>query len=244
MPKYLMKIKYDGTRYHGWQVQDNAVTVQQTVQDAFEAFLGIRPNITGCSRTDSGVHAKEYCFHFDCDKDISDDGLIRALNTKLPDDISAFYCKKADDGFHSRYSVKSKRYEYLFYDGKFRDPFYSKYSWLMKKTLDEKVLDKAAKQFIGKYDFIGFCSSGASVTDTVRQVFDSGVVREGNIVKFYVEADGFLYNMVRIMAGTLYSVSLGKTSADDIKNIILSKDRKKAGITAPPQGLFLSAVNY
>lgn len=244
MPRYLMKIKYDGTFYHGWQVQDNALTVQQSVQDAFEKFLGYRPNVTGCSRTDSGVHAKEYCFHFDCDKDISEVGFVKGLNTKLPDSISAFSCRKVVDDFHSRYCVKSKRYEYFFFDGDFRDPFYSKYSWFVKNRLDESLMDKAAKSFVGRFDFIGFCSSGSSVEDTVRDVFDAGVVRDGETVKFYVEADGFLYNMVRIMAGTLYGVSLGKIKAEDIESIILSKDRKKAGITAPPQGLFLTSVNY
>ena len=244
MSRYLMKIKYDGSCYHGWQVQDNAETVQKQVQDALESIMSIRPNVTGCSRTDSGVHAKEYCFHFDSNLNISAESYVKAINTKLPQDISAFDCQLVDDDFHSRYSVKSKRYEYYFYDADVRDPFYSKYSWLMKQKLDENLLDKAAKQFIGKFDFSGFCSSGSSVSDTLRTVYDAGVKREGDTVVFYVEADGFLYNMVRIMAGTLYFVSQGKIECDDIKNIILSKSREKAGVTAPANGLFLSKVNY
>ncbi|MBQ5590399.1 MAG: tRNA pseudouridine(38-40) synthase TruA [Clostridia bacterium] len=244
MSKYLMKIMYDGTEYHGWQVQENALTVQQKVQDAFESFLGFRPNVTGCSRTDSGVHAKEYCFHFECDSNMSEQSFVKAMNSKLPDDISAFSCNKVDDDFHSRYSVKSKRYEYYFYDGDERNPFYSKFSWLVKNKLDENLLDSAAKKFIGKYDFSGFCSSGSSVSNTVRTVYDAGVRRDGDLVVFYVEADGFLYNMVRIMAGTLYFVSVDKIKTDDIVNIILSKDRNRAGVTAPPYGLFLSKVNY
>ena len=244
MSRYLMKIKYDGSRYHGWQVQDNALTVQVEVQNALEAIIGTRPNVTGCSRTDSGVHAKEYCFHFDSDLDLSGEAYVKAMNTKLPQDISAFYCEKKDDEFHSRYSVKSKRYEYCFFDGDVRDPFYSKYSWFMKQKLDENLLDKAAKEFIGTYDFSGFCASGSSVKDTVRTVFDAGVKRIGDTVIFYVEADGFLYNMVRIMAGTLYFVSLGKIVVDDIKNIIESKNRDNAGVTAPANGLFLTKVNY
>ena len=244
MSRYLMKIKFDGTAYHGWQVQDNAKTVQEEVQNALESFLKYRPNVTGCSRTDSGVHAKEYCFHFDCDLKISEQGFVKAMNTKLPQDIAAFYCEKVSDDFHSRYSVKSKKYEYYFFDGEERDPFYSKFSWFMKKRLNETELDKAEKHFIGKYDYSGFCSSGSSVNDTVRKVFDAGVCRKGNTVVFYVEADGFLYNMVRIMAGTLYYVSLGKLNEDEIKDIILSKERSRAGVTAPPQGLFLSKVNY
>ena len=244
MSRYLMKIKYDGTCYHGWQVQNNAETVQKQVQDALESIMNIRPNVTGCSRTDSGVHAKEYCLHFDSDLNMSAESYVKAINTKLPQDISAFDCQLVDDDFHSRYSVKSKRYEYYFYDADVRDPFYSKYSWHMKQRLDENLLDKVAKQFIGKNDFSGFCSSGSSVQDTVRTVFDAGVKREGNMVVFYVEADGFLYNMVRIMAGTLYFVAIGKIEVNEIKDIILSKTREKAGVTAPANGLFLSKVNY
>lgn len=244
MPRFLMKIKYDGTNYHGWQVQPNGITVQEEVQNALENILKIRPNVTGCSRTDSGVHAKEYCFHFDADCNISESGFVNAMNTKLPPDIAVFDCKIVDSNFHSRYSVKSKKYEYYFFDGETRNPFYSKYSWFVKNKLDESELNFAAKQFIGKYDFSGFCSSGSSVTDTTREVFDAGVKRQGNLVVFYVEADGFLYNMVRIMAGTLYYVSIGKIKPDEIKNIILSKERDKAGKTAPPNGLFLSKVNY
>ncbi len=244
MPKYLMTIKYDGTAYHGWQVQKNAITVQQCVQDALESFLGFRPDVTGCSRTDSGVHAKEYCFHFESSANISEQGYVKAINTKLPDDISASDCKKVNDDFHARYSVKTKRYDYLFFDGETRNPFYSKYSWHIDKKLDEKLLDNAAKEFIGKYDFSGFCSTGSSVEDTVREVFSASVKRQGDLVIFSIEADGFLYNMVRIIAGTLYFVAIGKIDINDIKDIILSKNRNKAGITAPPQGLFLSKVNY
>lgn len=244
MPRFLMKIKYDGTNYHGWQVQPNGITVQEEVQNALENILKVRPNVTGCSRTDSGVHAKEYCFHFDADCNISESGFVNAMNTKLPQDIAAFDCKIVNNDFHSRYSVKSKKYEYYFFDGDTRNPFYSKYSWFVKNKLDENILDVAAKQFIGKYDYSGFCSSGSSVTDTIRNVFDAGVKRQGDLVVFYVEADGFLYNMVRIMAGTLYYVSIGKIKPNEIKDIILSKERDKAGKTAPPNGLFLSNVNY
>ena len=244
MSRYLMKIRYDGTNYHGWQVQDNANTVQCEVQNALEQILSVRPNVTGCSRTDSGVHAKEYCFHFDSELEIEPIAYVKAMNTKLPDDIAAFHCEKVSPDFHSRYSVKSKRYEYCFYDGDVRNPFNSKFSWFMKNKLDEKILDIAAKQFIGTYDFCGFCSTGSSVKDTVRTVFDAGVKREGDTVVFYVEADGFLYNMVRIMAGTLYFVSLDKIKVEDIKDIILSKNRERAGVTAPANGLFLTKVNY
>ncbi len=242
--KFLMKIKYDGSSFHGWQVQPNDITVQQTVQDALEKVLSVRPDVTGCSRTDSGVHAKEYCFHFEMDTKMSGQNLVSAINTKLPSEISAFDCYTVDNDFHARYSVKTKRYEYVFYDGKTRDPFYSKYSWFVGRKLDEKLLDKAAKQFVGTYDFSGFCASGSSVADTTRTVVEASVTREGDRVIFSVEADGFLYNMVRIMAGTLYYVSLNKISPEQIKSIILSKDRTKAGVTAPAHALFLANVNY
>ncbi|MBQ2676507.1 MAG: tRNA pseudouridine(38-40) synthase TruA [Clostridia bacterium] len=244
MPRFLMTICYDGTKYHGWQVQENAVTVQPTVQDALQQIIGVRPDICGCSRTDSGVHALEYCFHFDYDGNIPCKNLVNALNTKLPTDIAAVDCVQVAEDFHARYSVASKEYVYKILNSPQRNPFYEDYAWFVKTPLDAQLMDKAAKKFVGTYDFIGFCSSGSSVQDTVRNVKSASVHREGDTVIFKVEADGFLYNMVRIMVGTLMDVAYGKTSVDDIEKIILSKDRNQAGITAPAKGLYLNKVIY
>lgn len=242
--RYLMTIRYIGTNYHGWQVQQNAVAVQPTVQDALEKILGVRPNVTGCSRTDSGVHAEKYCFHFDCDGKIAPEKMIRAINAKLPHDIAAYDCKAVPDDFHARYSVKCKRYVYKIYNGRQRNPFYDNLAYHIATPLDADMMNKAAHMFCGTHDFTAFCASGASTTDNVRTVFDAGVTRRGDDVIFSVCADGFLYNMVRIMTGTLIEASLGKIKADEIGGIIASKDRNRAGVTAPPQGLYLYDVEY
>lgn len=242
--RYLMTIRYIGTNYHGWQVQQNATAVQPTVQDALEMILGFRPNVTGCSRTDSGVHAIKYCFHFDCDGRIPPDKMIRAINAKLPSDIAAYDCKNVPDDFHARYSVKSKRYIYKIYNGRQRNPFCDKLAYHITMPLDANLMNKAASDFVGTHDFTAFCAAGASTTDNIRTVYDSSVTRNGNDVVFSVRADGFLYNMVRIMTGTLIEVSGGKISADDIGGIIASKNRQRAGVTAPPHGLYLYDVEY
>ena len=244
MQRYLMTIRYDGTNYHGWQVQPNAVTVQQTVQNSLESALGVRPNITGCSRTDSGVHAYEYCFHFDYDGAIPENKLPLALNTKLPYDISAVDCMKVDNDFHARYSVQSKEYVYKIYNSEFRDPFKCKYSYFYKGNLDVEKMNEAAQNFVGKHDFTSFCASGSSVEDNTRTVMSASVTKSNDMIEFRVRADGFLYNMVRIMAGTLLDVGTGRKTSDNITKIITNKNRGSAGITAPPHGLFLNHVFY
>lgn len=244
MSRYLMTIRYDGTNYHGWQVQNNAMTVQQTVQDSLESLLKTRPNVTGCSRTDSGVHAENYCFHFDFSGNIPPDKIVLGLNTKLPNDICARECKIVPDDFHARYSVKSKQYIYRIYTGKVRDPFLCKYSYHSKFPLDTEKMKTAVKHFLGTHDFTSFCASGSSVEDNTRTVYFADITENGDIIEFSVEADGFLYNMVRIMAGTLIAVGNGKIDSEDITTIIEKKDRASAGVTAPAHGLFLNKINY
>ena len=242
--RYLMTIKYDGTAYHGWQVQKNAVAVQPTVQNALEKFLRVRPNVTGCSRTDSGVHANKYCFHFDADTKISPQSMIKAVNANLPPDIAAYNCVTVPDDFHARYSVKEKQYVYKIYNGKYRDPFYNNYALYVNIPLNEHIMNKAAQMYCGTHGFTAFCSAGASTVDNTRTVFSADVKRCGDMVEFTVSANGFLYNMVRIMAGTLIFVSTGKIAADDIADIINSGERSRAGITAAPHGLYLNDVIY
>ncbi len=244
MRRILLSLRYVGTAYHGWQVQDNAVTVQSVLQDAAEAVLGNRPDITGCSRTDSGVHANMFCCHLDIQKSITDFALVKALNAHLPDDIAVFDCKTVADDFHARYSCTGKNYIYKIYDNPHRNPFYNGIALHNKRPLDACLLNSAAKGFIGTYDFSGFCSSGSSVDDKIRTVYDASVKREGDLVVFSVSADGFLYNMVRIMVGTLLSVAEGKIAADQIPEIIESKDRSRAGKTAAAHGLYLNKVYY
>lgn len=244
MRNLLITIKYDGTRYHGWQVQNNAVTVQQVFQDAVEKVFGSRLDVKGCSRTDSGVHANMYCLTLKTDMQISCEGVVMALNTKLPKDIAVLSCRDVDDDFHPRYSCVSKEYVYKLYNGAIRDPFCENYALHYRFPVDAEYLNKEAQAFVGTHDFCGFCSSKSDVEDTVRKVKSFSVWRQNDFVYFKVEADGFLYNMVRIMVGTLLFVAQGKIKQGELPDIINSKDRRRAGKTAAPQGLYLNRVNY
>lgn len=244
MRNLLVTIRYDGTGFHGWQVQKNAYTVQEAVQDAVEKVFLKRLDVTGCSRTDSGVHANMYCFTLKTDMNISNDGVVLAMNTHLPDSIAVISCKEVEMSFHPRYSCVTKEYAYVVYNGRVRNPFYKNYALHYRFKIDEKYLNEQAQAFVGKHDFKGFCSSGSSIEDTVRTVTSFSVERKGDFVIFKTEADGFLYNMVRIMVGTLLFVAQGKIKEGELAGIIASKDRSRAGRTASPQGLYLNKVNY
>lgn len=244
MRRLLVTIRYDGSAYHGYQVQSNALTVQEVFQNAVQKVFGERLDVKGCSRTDSGVHANMYCISFDTDMNISNESVVLALNTYLPEDVAAYDCREVGMDFHPRYNCKSKEYLYKIYNGKYRNPFYAKYALWYRWNIDAEYLNNEAQAFVGKYDYSGFCSIKSNVEDTVREIYSCKVWREGDFVYFKVCGDGFLYNMVRIMVGTLLFVSEGKIKSGELKNIILSKDRKKAGKTAPPQGLYLNNVSY
>lgn len=244
MRRLLVTIRYDGSAYHGYQVQSNALTVQEVFQNAVQNVFGKRLDVKGCSRTDSGVHANMYCISFDTDMNISNESVILALNTYLPEDVAAYDCKEVDMDFHPRYNCKSKEYIYKIYNGKYRNPFYAKYALWYRWNIDAEYLNNEAQAFVGKYDYSGFCSIKSDVEDTVREIYSCKVWCEDDFVYFKVCGDGFLYNMVRIMVGTLLFVSEGKIKSGELKSIILSKDRKKAGKTAPPQGLYLNNVSY
>ena len=244
MRNLLLTISFDGSAYHGWQVQDNAVTVQQTLQDALEHICGNRDNIVGCSRTDAGVHANMYCCNLRTESAIDCKKLVGALNAVLPRDIAAMDCCEVDYEFHARYDCKSKEYIYKIWNSPNKNPFLYNYSLHYKYPLDEKFLDAQAKAFIGTHHFDSFCAAGSSVADTERTVKNASVERDGDMVIFRVEADGFLYNMVRIMTGTLIDISRGKIPADSIGGIIDAKNRFAAGHTAPAHGLYLNKIFY
>ncbi len=244
MRNLLLTLSFDGSAYHGWQVQENAATVQQTLQDAFERICGVRDNIVGCSRTDSGVHANMYCCNLRTEHTIPCDKLVTALNAVLPRDIAVLNCKQVPLDFHARYDCTSKEYIYKIWNSPNKTPFLYNYSLHYKYPLDVKMLDGQAKQYIGEHDFLSFCASGSSVASTVRNVMNASVTRNGDMVIFNVEANGFLYNMVRIMVGTLIDISSGKREKDSIGDIIAAKDRGRAGFTAPSHGLYLNKVNY
>lgn len=244
MKNLLLTIQYDGSAYHGWQVQQNALTVQEVFQNAVEKVFLNRLDVIGCSRTDSGVHANNYCLCLKSDMNISNNSVVLALNSKLPKDIAVISCREVQADFHPRYSCKSKEYIYKLYNGRVRNPFYADYAYHYPYSIDETYLNRECKAFIGTYDYSGFCSANSDVQDTVRTVKNFEVWREDDMVYFKVEADGFLYNMVRIMVGTLLFIAQGKIKQGELIDVINSKDRKRAGRTAPAQGLYLNKINY
>ncbi len=237
-------IQYDGTRYHGWQSQQNAVTVQDVLENAILKLTGARPRVTGCSRTDTGVHAQMFVCNFGTETTIPADKIPLAIKSYLPNDIICLKAEDTDLDFHSRYCAKKKRYTYYIQNSQFPDVFKVNYAWHFPYPLDIDAMQKAAKAFLGEHDFIGFAASGFTVKTTVRTIYDISVEKNGDLIKISVLGNGFLYNMVRIMAGTLAFVGCGKIKADEMEDIINSCDRKRAGITAPPEGLFLTEVFY
>lgn len=239
-----LKLQYDGTKYHGWQIQPNGITVQEKLTDAVEKVINKRVNIIGCGRTDAGVHALNYVCNFKTDSKIPVDKIPYALNTHLPADIRVFGAEQTDDGFHAKNSAVGKRYIYRILNSEFNDAFLCKYAWHYKFGLNVENMNNAAKAFLGEHDFIGFASSGLTVKTTVRTIHSLDIKKSGDILTIDIVGNGFLYNMVRIIAGTLVYVGSGKIDWRDMENIIASKCREKAGITAPPQGLFLKEVYY
>lgn len=245
MKNIKLTIQYDGTNYHGWQTQDNAVTIQETLEKALGKLLKCSPpRVTGCGRTDTGVHAKRYVCNFYAENTIPYEKFPLALNTKLPDDIICLSAEEADDDFDSRYMAKKKTYSYYIKNSKFPDAFSKNYTWHFKYNLDIDEMKKAAVAFLGTHDFIGFAAAGFTVKTTVRTIYSLDIEKNGDIIGIHITGNGFLYNMVRIIAGTLAFVGTGKIDAQSLPDIIESCDRKRAGITAPPEGLFLSEVYY
>lgn len=251
MRNLVVHLAFDGARYHGWQVQQNAVTVQQVFQDAVEKVFGSRLPVTGCSRTDAGVHARDYVCNFRTEAGIPCPAVARALNANLPHDIAVTSCSEVSDAFHSRYFSLGKEYVYKICDAVCRDPFLRAYAIYYPKRLDCEKLNLAASAFVGRHDFAAFRSAGAvsrhrpgEEEDTVRTISSASVLRTGDLVEFTVCGDGFLYNMVRIMVGTLLLVAQGRISGSDVAAVIESRDRGRAGPTAPAHGLYLNRVFY
>ena len=244
--KILLEIAYVGTLYHGFQVQNNAPSVQKTLQNALEGFFGKKLLLSGCSRTDSGVHAKQ--FFCTVEGEIAEtfpiEKLPIAASRFLPDDIAVLSAKRVEDSFHVRYDVVYKEYEYLILNRAEKDPFLSSRAYHYPRALDVDEMNKAAALIVGKHDFASFMAAGSKIVDSVRTVKSCSVEKNGDLVTVRVSADGFLYNMVRIICGTLIAVSEGKIKAEDIPGVIDACDRKKAGMTLPPDGLYLAKVVY
>lgn len=242
--RILLKIRYNGASFVGWQVQKNGRSVQETMQDALEKIYGSRPDVTGCSRTDSGVHALEYCLCYDPPHPMEIKRILPALNSVLPNAISVRACSEVEHDFHPRYHAVGKEYIYRYYDGYAPDPFRDGFSYHEKQILNVERMEKAARYFEGKHDFGAFMSVGSKIEDTVRTIYYAEVKRDGEEIIFRIAGDGFLYNMVRIMAGTLLFVGLGRIDPEEISAIIEAKDRANCGKTMPAYGLYLNHVFY
>ena len=251
--KLFIELSYLGTDFCGYQVQPVGRTVQGELTKAAKALFGIDCDITGCSRTDAGVHANTFCATVTykgtnkLETSLPPDRIPLALNAHLPEDISVKNAAFVSEDFHPRYDVKHKEYVYRIYNSQTRCPFEKGRSWHIPYVFDDEAIERmniAASKFLGKNDFSAFMASGSKVESTVRDVKYASVIREGDVIVFKVAADGFLYNMVRIMAGTLVSVARGKILPEEIQNIISSKNRNNAGPTAPAEGLYLNKVEY
>lgn len=240
-----LKLSYVGTNYHGWQIQENALTVQETFQNALYKILKERVDIKGCSRTDTGVHANTYVVNFHTNSHMRCENFIFALNRHLPGDICVWDCTEKDESFHARYSCKGKEYIYKIWNNKIKNPFFDGRALHYWYPLKIKLMNDAAKNFIGKHDFTAFATLDSRKQENMERTIEYfEVEKDGDFVNFIVKADGFLYNMVRIMVGTLLRVSQGKIKPDDIREIINSKNRSLAGPTAPPHGLYLNRIFY
>lgn len=246
--KYFAKVNYLGTNFHGFQVQPGLRTVQGELCRALTEAFGVPTSVTGCSRTDAGVHANEFCITVENEGGtIPPEKLPVAVSRFLPTDISLYYAEVCDADFHPRYDVVSKEYLYKIRNRKIYDPFDFGRVWFIPRDISDDGIEgmrAAAKYIVGRHDFSAFMSEGADVVDTVRTVFSLEISKNGENIDIRITADGFLYNMVRIIVGTLVEVAYGKFSPDDIKGIIESKDRASAGMTAPPDGLYLNKVTY
>jgi tRNA pseudouridine38-40 synthase len=240
----LLEICYNGTKYCGWQIQNNGTSIQGVLKETIFKITAEQSNIIGCGRTDAGVSAKQYFCNFNTESKIECAKLLTALNALLPKDISVLKCSEVDFDFHARFNVKKKEYIYQIYNSDIRNPFYEEFYLFYPFHLDEKLLNEAAQCFVGTKDFKGFMTSGSTIKDTVRTVFEAKVERNEKIVTFTVSADGFLYNMVRIFVGTLLFIAQKKIKAENLNELIEKKDRKLLGATAPPNGLFLNRVIY
>ncbi len=245
MRNLLFEIAYRGTAYCGYQVQKNGVSVAQVLQDAIEQVFARREPIVGCSRTDSGVHANQYFFHMLTENhSIPVDRLPLALNRHLPPDIVVRSCREVAEDFHARYDCIGKEYLYKIWNSPNKHPFEQDLSFHYPYRMRVEKMEKAAQDFIGTHDFKAFCSAGADAENTVRTISAISVKQSGNHLLIRVRGDGFLYNMVRIMVGTLLYVNYGMSERESITAIINSKDRARAGHTVPAHGLYLNRVFY
>ena len=244
MVNIKLTIEYNGSNYCGWQVQPNGPSVQQVIEDAILILTGQKTRINGSGRTDSGVHAKGQTASFNTKSNIPPVAFSKALNHHLPSDISIVHSCEVNKDFHSRFSAIGKHYTYVILNRSTRSPLNGKKAYRVGNNLDIEGMMRAAKHFEGTHDFKGFMAAGSQVSSTIRTITEISVVRIKDKIKIDVKGTGFLYNMVRIIAGTLLQCGTGKLNAKDIPGIILTGNREAAGPTLPAHGLYLIEVFY
>ncbi|WP_026508412.1 tRNA pseudouridine(38-40) synthase TruA [Butyrivibrio sp. MC2013] len=244
MPRVMLTVAYDGTNYNGFAYQPSAVTIEGRINEALTDLTGCETCVSGASRTDAGVHALGNLAVFDTDSRIPPDKFAPALNSRLPSDIRIVSsCSVADD-FHPRKRASVKTYEYRIRNSKTELPTDRLYTSFCSFPLDEKKMEEAGAFLVGEHNFTSFCNVESQALSHVRRIYSLSCKREGEYVTIIVRGGGFLYNMVRIIAGTLMMVGRGKIAPEDVKGILEASDRSKAGPTAPPQGLFLIGYEF
>lgn len=243
MQNILFGVSYIGTNYAGWQKQDNALSIQEVIENAIEQICGKKVEIFASGRTDAGVHALEQCFSAKLNFNPVEQ-LPLAINSKLPSDIRILWAKKVDDNFHARFSAHKKTYLYRVRVGEIESPFDAFMTTYEKHNLNYDAMKKASKYLIGEHDFKSFCSAHTTTKDYIRTIYSLEIRRNDNIFEFEICGNGFLYNMVRIIVGTLIEVGKNKLKPEDIKVILSQKDRKFAGKTMPAKALILKKVEY
>lgn len=237
-------IEYDGKGFNGWQKQPDRLNIQGEIEKAIEEITGEKVDLTASGRTDAGVHSLGQTANFKTDSKIPTEKFAKAINSRLKKSIVIKSAEEVDEKFHSRYSVKSKTYRYIINNSENGTAIYRGLEYHVPMKLDYEKMNEAIKYFVGEHDFKAFKASGTSSKSSVRKILDGSVRKEGERVIIEVTGTGFLYNMVRIISGTLLDVGLGKIKPEDIPSIIESKDRTKAGKTLPAHGLYLLQVNY
>lgn len=244
MKRIKLTIAYDGTNYCGWQVQPNGITVEEVVNKALKKLTGEDIQVIGASRTDSGVHALGNVAVFDTHTTIPPERISYALNQRLPEDIVIVKSEEVAEDFHPRYCDCSKTYEYHILNTRIPIPTKRLTNYFVSYDLDVEKMRKAAGYLIGEHDFVSFCNVRTDVEDTVRTVTELEILKDGEEITIRISGNGFLYNMVRIIVGTLIRVGRGFYEPEKVKEILEAKDRKTAGVTAPPHGLILAEIRY
>ena len=244
MQNYKLTLAFDGSAFHGWQRQENALGIQQVVEQCLSTLCRHTVAVTGCSRTDAGVHARHFVCNFYANTNIPPEKIPFAMNTLLPRQIRVYDCTPAGDTFNARFDAKSKEYVYQVLNAKHNDPFHANYAWHFPGKLDIHLMEKACTLLTGKHDFSAFMASGGQQKQMKKDMQSITLTRDGNLISLTYHADSYLYNMVRILTGTIVYVGCGKIDCNDLPGIVQSKDRTLAGMTAPPQGLFLHKAHY